>query len=252
MPICLPSFAGVVGAPSIPFNQTLSVFFDGSDDYMTTTLSTQIFSGDFTLSFWGRPVASSHAYCTVMQLGGYSGGFRLYRYPPVIAGTAGRFAWWKGAVGSGYNSIFGNFGSSAADTWFNMTIIRSGTAMTAYLNGSQVATQDNSHSAQSYTSTAWDISFTQYPYDGRIDELALWDSALSTSDISALYSSKGDARFLSPNNYWRMGDGTGDTDSGGGTPASGDTVGTIVDQGDDGNNLVGSNGNPPLFSDIVP
>jgi len=209
-----------------------SVSFDGSNDYATATLGSQVFDGDFAISFWAKPVTSSHTYCTLMQLGNYSGGFRLYRYPP-----SGNFAWWNGITGT---SVFGNFGSSSANAWMNMTIVRSGTVMTAFINGSQVATQDNTHSAQSYTSTAYDISFTQFPYEGFMDEVALWDSALTSSNVTAIYNSgvPNDLSALSPVNWWRMGDING---------ASGVT---ITDQGSGSNNATLING--PTYSTDVP
>ena len=214
------------------FENVTSISFDGSDDYATATLGSQVFDGDFAISFWAKPVTSSHSYCTLMQLGNYSGGFRLYRYPP-----SGNFAWWNGITGT---SVFGNFGSSSANAWMNMTIVRSGTVMTAFINGSQVATQDNTHSAQSYTSTAYDISFTQYPYEGFMDEVALWDSALTSSNVTAIYNSgvPNDLSALSPVNWWRMGDING---------ASGVT---ITDQGSGSNNATLTNG--PTYSTDVP
>jgi len=240
--------SGTSGGGAFP--NLLSGSFDGNNDMLDVALETAMFSGDFTLSFWAKPVTSSHTYCTLMQLGNYSGGFRLYRYPP-----SGNFAWWNGITGT---SVFGNFGSSSANAWMNMTIVRSGTVMTAFINGSQVATQDNTHSAQSYTSTAYDISFTQFPYEGFMDEVAIWDEALSEPNRTALYDSKGDARALSPEYYWRMGDGTGDTNSSGSSPASGDTVGTVVNQGTantgsgEGNAANSTAANRPLYNDTVP
>ena len=52
-----------------------------------------------------------------------------------------------------------------------------------------------------------------------------------------------------PLHWWRMGDGTGDTNSGGGTPASGDTIGTIVDQAGSNN---AANPNGATYSSTVP
>ena len=111
---------------------------------------------------------------------------------------------------------------------------------------------DTGTSSETFTSTAFKISFTTLPFNGLIDEVALWDSALSASDVTAIYNSgvPADLSSLSPVNWWRFGDGTGDTDSGGGAPANGDTIGTVVDQGSGGNNATGTNG--PLYSNSVP
>ena len=210
-----------------------SVDFDGANDYATATLGSAVFDGDFSLSFWARPDTSSDSYHTLMQLGSYSGGWRLYRYPGQTSGNM--FAWWKGQ--GGYANIFGNFGTAAADAWFNLAIVRNGSTSKAYINGSEVASATDSHS---YTSTALDITFTAYPFPGLMDEIALWDSALSASNVTAVYNSgtPTDISSLSPVNWWRM----GDNDGGSGA--------TITDQGSASNNVALKNG--PTFSTTVP
>ena len=50
-------------------------------------------------------------------------------------------------------------------------------------------------------------------FDGKIDEVAIWDKALSAGDISALYQARGTADLNDDSNsanlqgWWRMGDG---------------------------------------------
>ena len=84
------------------------------------------------------------------------------------------------------------------------------------------------------------MSFTTYPFDGLMDEVALWDSALTSSNVTAMYNSgvPNNLSSLSPVNWWRM----GDNDSGAGT--------TITDQGSGSNNATLING--PTFSSNVP
>ncbi len=127
-----------------------------------------------------------------------------------------------------------------------------------YFNGTKVVEGYYPHSANfgtdSRDTTLGDtgISGSSYPFQGQIDEFAFWSSALTASDVTAIYNSgvPADLSSLSPVGWWRMGDGTGDTDSGGGTPASGDTIGTVVDQGSGSNNATGMNG--PTYSSTVP
>jgi len=52
-------------------------------------------------------------------------------------------------------------------------------------------------------------SSSSYPFDGNIDEVAVWDSALSAAQITAIYNG-GTPQSLasySPVSWWRMGDG---------------------------------------------
>ena len=77
-------------------------------------------------------------------------------------------------------------------------------------------------------------------FNGKIDEVAFWDSSVSESDIATMYNSgvPGDLTSLSPYGWWRM----GDDDSGTGT--------TITDQGSGSNDGTLTNG--PTFSTDVP
>ena len=76
--------------------------------------------------------------------------------------------------------------------------------------------------------------------DGKIDEVGIWTSALSASDITAIYNSgvPDDISTYSPVLHYRM----GDNDAGTGT--------NITDQGSGGNN--GTLNNGPTFSSDVP
>ena len=95
------------------------------------------------------------------------------------------------------------------------------------------------------------VSGNVYYFDGLIDEVGIFQSELSGSDVSSIYNGgvPGDLTSFSPAAWYRMGDGTGDTNSGGGTPANGDTIGTVADQAGSAN-ATGQNG--PTYSNDVP
>jgi len=213
------------------FTNQYSVSFDGTNDYATATLGSQVFDGDFAISFWFN-ADTAPTYTTLIQSGSsgsYNDGFRIYRY----SNTA--LAFWKGQ--GGYSNIFGNIGTTATGSWHHIVVTRSGSTSTFYLNGNLIDTGTDS---QSYTSTAFQMSFTTYPFNGLMDEVALWDSALTSSNVTAIYNSgvPNDISSLSPANWWRMGDING---------ASGVT---ITDQGSGSNNATLTNG--PTYSTSVP
>ena len=214
------------------FSNAYSVEFDGSNDYATATLGSQVFDGDFSISFWFNADTASNLYSVLIQSGSsgsYNDGFRIYRY------SSGALAFWKGQ--GGYSNIFGDIGTTATGSWYHIAVTRSGSTFTFYLNGSSIDTGTDS---QSYTSTAFQMSFTTYPFNGLMDEVALWDSALSSANVNSIYNSgvPADISSLSPVHWWRM----GDNDGGSGT--------TITDQGSGSNNGTLTNG--PTFSSIVP
>jgi len=226
--------------PSI--TNTLAGSFDGTNDYATATLGSQVFDGDFSISAWFN-ASTSPEYLTLLQLGdqsAYTDGWRLYK-------NFSQLQFWDGV--GGYSLILQG-GTISTGSWYHLAITRSGTACTLYLNGNSI---DTGTSSEAFTSTAFKISFTNFPFNGLIDEVALWDSALSASDVAAIYNSgtPADLESLEPVNWWRLGDGTGDTDSGGGTPASGDIIGTVVDQGDPGGSDA-TVGGAPTYSSTVP
>ena len=80
-------------------------------------------------------------------------------------------------------------------------------------------------------------TYRNYYYDGAIDELAVFASELSASKVTQLTSGNGATDLNSnsfdplirPSAWWRMGDGAGDTNISGGSPANGDVVGTVQD-----------------------
>jgi hypothetical protein len=227
------TFANESGPEAI--TNDYSVEFDGANDYATATLGSQVFDGDFAISFWFN-ADTAPTYTTLIQsgsTGGYTDGFRIYRY----SSTA--LAFWKGQ--GGYLPISGNIGTTATGSWHHIVVTRSGSTSTFYLNGSSIGTGADS---QSYTSTAFQMSFNTYPFDGLMDEVALWDSALSAPNVASLRDTSGsnpvpaDISSLNPVNWWRM----GDNNSGTGT--------TITDQGSGGNDGTLTNG--PTFSSDVP
>jgi len=220
MSIVLPSLIGAnKPAGGTPFANQYSVSFDGTNDYATATLGSQVFDGDFAISFWFN-ADTAPTYTTLIQSGSsgsYNDGFRIYRY----SNTA--LAFWKGQ--GGYSNIFGNIGTTATGSWHHIVVTRSGSTSTFYLNGSSIDTGTDS---QSYTSTAFQMSFTTYPFDGLMDEVALWDSALSAPNVASLRDTSGsnpvpaDISSLNPVNWWRMGDGS---------DGSGNADGTLVNIG---------------------
>ena len=219
---------GPAFSSNVPFSTT-SAIFDGTNDYARATLGSQVFDGDYSISFWINP--DSTQFASLLQLGTsatYADGFRVYRY------SSGQ-AFWRGEGGSSY--VLAISTPTAINTWHHLAITRSGSNVTMYHNGSSIQTGTDSHA---YTSTTFNVSFTTYPFDGFQDEVALWDSALSASDVTAIYNSGTPASLASysPVNWWRM----GENDGGAGT--------TVTDQGSAGNDLTLYNG--ASFSTNVP
>lgn len=222
MPICLPSFAGTVAPASGggAFNG-FSVQLDGTDDILTLD-STESFSGEFTFSTW---INLSTLPGIQVWFGALSGGFTYMFY---LSGIV----YFRTAHGQ--LTLSQNVSWSTGD-WHHVMVTRnSSNLITMFIDGSSVKTGTNSD-----TLTLNSFGQTSYPFDGLIDEYAVWDSDQSAY-ISSIYNSgvPDDLSSYSPVGWWRMGDNDGGTGT------------TITDQGSGGNDGTLING--PTFSTDVP
>jgi|11BtaG_2_1085332.scaffolds.fasta_scaffold10392_4 hypothetical protein len=256
MSLVLPTFSGFVQPASGgggAFANTLSGSFDGTDDYLDLgTASALNPTSSLTVSAWVKTDSHTNTpgvydviYSSSKDSSGSNGGIALannqnkwkcYFY----SGTT----WY--AVESDNNVVDGQ--------WYHLASTWDGTTAKLYVNGSVQTSTASISSITYFTAVSAKVGsyFTGNYLNGLIDEVSLFDSALSASDVTAIYNSgvPPDISSLNPVGWWRVGDGTGDTDSAGGTPANGDTIGTVVDQGSGSNNATGTNG--PTYSSTVP
>lgn len=84
------------------------------------------------------------------------------------------------------------------DTWFHVAFAWDGTTMSLYVNGSL----DSSHASTSNAAdaTSYIGEYAAGPghfYNGKIDELGIWNIALSQANITALYNSGAGLSFAS-------------------------------------------------------
>ena len=249
MTFILPSIGGgIVASPTAPaglpsITNTYSVELDGTDDYIDCPTVTALNSGSaYSASLWLN--------------------YNSTNAIPISAGTGGSSRWYLHLVNS--TTITYHMGPStgtpypgpgyptwtvstlSASTWYHIAFVHDGTDVTLYLNGSSQGTKTGANTANNNfkgnfigIGRYYAIPGT-YNWDGLIDEVSLFDSALSASDISAMYNSgtPNDISSLNPVGWWRM----GDNNSGSGT--------TITDQGSGGNDGTLTNG--PTFSTNAP
>lgn len=198
---------------------------DGTDDYLNVPSHTafDFGTGEFSITFWMRLTSRT-------QYGGL-----------VTKDSANRLKFQNAdhvihlrMSNTEYTVITYNPGStntSLLDSWHHIAVIRSGTTLKGYVDnteyGSHTATQSFSLNGQQ-----WGKNFSDY-VGGQLDEIAVFDYGLSTTELSEIYNSG--ASFDIENNYsgtaplsfYRCGDDGSDTDSGGGAVNNGDTIGTI-------------------------
>ena len=236
----------ISGGGATPFTNTYSVDFDGTDDKMQAGDSTTIANASvFSISAWAR----FHVSGFIFLASGTTNQNRIYmelystKVGVVVKNGAGGAARWTTSL--------------SANTWYHIACtVDSGTSK-LFVDGVYRAT--NTSIATLSATAGDDLSIgtdngngmSAFAFDGNVDEVSLFSSALSDGgslsigdtaggDIATLYNSgvPGDISSLSPTSWWRMGDNDGGTGT------------TITDQGSEGNN--GTLVNGPTFSTTVP
>ena len=237
------------------FANEYSVDFDGTNDYCEIGSVT-----GFTLygaSLWFKPdatVSSSGDPRYLIALGDYDEGIcmggdissKLTNEIIAVLGAGGNYLW-------GYESD----SATISTAWHHLAITwNSGSSSTSsgnpgydiYLDGVNVG---NGYGQWGSSPSAFTCDFIRIGaknrssalsryFTGLIDEVAVFSSALSSSDITAIYNSgtPADLTDYSPVGWYRMGDNDGGTGT------------TITDQGSAGDDGTLING--PAFSSDVP
>jgi len=202
------------------FSNNYSLDFDGTNDYLSVPTFNLLRYVEWSVVFWVKVDAFGR------NLLGKSNNTSDYLY----INSSGLLQL--------QNTILTNNALSTG-VWTNIVLTRSSSNnIICYINGSVKVT----------TTFSSDLSFDQIGvystgslhFDGLMDEAAIFNSALSNSDVSAIYNSgiPSDISSLSPVHWWRMGDNDGGTGT------------TITDQGSGGNDATLTNG--PTFSTDTP
>lgn len=196
------------------FNNNYSVDLDGTNDIVTCGNIASINSAsNVSISCWVKADTFPNATFNSLWGGGNTGGNATGRF--WLTANSGRF--------NIYNGVSPNFSFSttvSTGTWYNVVAVVSGSSnFTLYVNGSQVgSTVTTFTSLTSVSGNNFQIggnpTYSPYFWDGLIDEFAVFPSALTLSDVSAIYNSgtPDDLSTYSPTVWLRMGDddaGTG-------------------------------------------
>jgi len=211
---------------------TYSVDFDGTNDLVVTEFRPDFIHTNATLSYWCNMDNFSGS-----QTMGIHGSKRFY------CGFNGSTAML--GVQNQYKYSVDISAHIATGTWMNIALVAEGGTATYYVNGVSRDTLSYTQSSGSNPDSdfyigAYNNSGPDSFMEGLIDEVAVFDSALSASQIASIYNG-GKPQSLASYNpvaWWRMGDNDGGTGS------------TITDQGSGGNNGTLTNG--PSFSTTIP
>lgn len=241
------------------FTNTYSLSFDGTNDYGQSSYVASSSATALSYSFWMKSsnTTSAMTFGVSDATTGTTKSFRLLGHPTsknfflIISDGTGNYV-----NTSLPSSITGTY-NVRDDLWHHMVLTVNGTSFKAYIDGGDASinasnTSNNEGTAFTATSTksysggsdnyvvGRNGSNNGYYFDGLLDEVAIFEKELSSSEVRAIYNGgvPDDLSSYSPNIWWRM----GDNDGGSGT--------TITDQGSESQNLTLKNG--PTFSTTVP
>jgi hypothetical protein len=242
-----------------PYSNQYSIAFDGTNDYVNAgSVDSALSSTAFTCSVWFKLDTSLANFQSVLsQDTGWSGDnsnttrgfFFLFDNRSSVSN---RMTF--NLYGSGvrrYKDLRYNNLDTADTNWHHFVMVSNvaSDSYQAYLDGSAITPSYDQNGSNGAPSSLYQNNLDLYigarqagsrNFKGNLDEVALFNSLLSSSDVTAIYNSgvPTDLTSYSPVAWWRM----GDDDSGTGT--------TVTDQGSGGNDATLTNG--PAFSTTVP
>jgi hypothetical protein len=154
-----------------------SALFDGTDDYLRV-LPNETFTGDFTMEMWIRPAVVDRQYQTLVQVG---------------TEAPGRYVWHQyydglfvNLYGVGTYDITTSGLNLTANTWAHVAVVRSGSTVTIYANGTSRGT--NSAGVTTYGNTGgYYIAASDtaaQDYYGHMDEIRISNIARYTGTFT--------------------------------------------------------------------
>ena len=203
-------------------SNTYSMNFDGTDDYLIgspVTASAQ----QGTISAWIKTSASGSSQ-TILNTSDATVDDKWLNLR--VDGSTGhlRFV----ANNGGTNSITTGSTDINTGSWVHVAVTCNSSAYSLYVNGSaETLTNSNNDGTWFGDFSLTNLSIgrqiratvSALPFNGNIDEVAVWDSALSAAQITNIYkgesnggsggtnSTPGNLLSFSPKAWWRMGDG---------------------------------------------
>ncbi|MBI2404682.1 hypothetical protein HYV22_00705, partial [Candidatus Gottesmanbacteria bacterium] len=193
--------AGATGGKAYPTGGKFGNggFFDGVDDYVDVPGGTSItFGGDMTVSAWMKTSSSAERPILSNRTSGGTGSGRFYF--GINGGKA--FLYHNSASPPNVSAVT----SINNNAWHLLTYVRSGTTTNIYVDGvlDKTTTQTNYVNGAKAIRIGHDVDNVTEYFPGSIDDVRIYNRALSPSEVSQLYN------FApGPVGYWKMDEGSG-------------------------------------------
>jgi MSHA biogenesis protein MshQ len=229
----------------VPYQNRWGASFDGSNDTLSVSDSSLDLKTDFSISCWfnrGSGVANWDALVSWGEAS--SGKYRAFGFNNSDNLTFN-------AYGMGYTYAGQTLSNS---TWYHGVITLSGTGSSAvakvYVNGVLDSTATGFGLVDYSTYGGHLFGASTYGgaerFEGEMDDLAIFNTVLDQTAVTALYNSGVPAKVTGAAGYWRMGDDSSDS------ATSGGSIATITDSSGNGNDATQATASSqPTFSDLT-
>lgn len=174
-----------------------SIVFDGANDFALVTNPSTLRNQDFTVSIWINPATQNQTIVSIIDFDHSGSPLQGWVLQSEDATTNRNYylAWYDGSAfqptgGGGFGAGKGIQLTSAV--WQNITYTKSGTSLLGYKNGSQTYTGTASNANVNYTSSKnmriGDCVAFARPYKGNISQVAMYNRAISASEVTQNYN----------------------------------------------------------------
>ena len=197
------------------FSNTKSLDFDGTDDYVDCGSYSLLNSGtSVTASVWFKSSVYTD-YGRLLMAGKH---VEIYQSAAAYTVTQGRFYYrLRGASGIPFATLGGASATGVGDLcdgdWHHLCIVWDNSTTTAIIYEDGVPVITDTSVTGTLNSATWPLyigaeTSTTYPIQGNVDEVAIWDTALSPTDVATVYGggTPDDLTSLSPITWYRMGE----------------------------------------------
>lgn len=147
---------------------------------ITTAITSALLN--FSVSLWFNPGATVYAARLVDK--SFSGGFWIGR-DATVGGTAPER--WGGGI-LNVSPPYGIYVNALNGVWNHMVFQREGTAHRIYINGALGASATVSGAPTDATAIMLGNAAGGFPYAGLLDEVGIWNRAISAAEIAQLYN----------------------------------------------------------------
>jgi len=170
--------------PATP--QALGYLFDGVDDYVDAGIDASLgFSNNFTAIVWSNETNVDDNYRMIIDKTDFSAGFKgwnIFRMKTSLGGKM-RFE-----ILTGVDTTVQIFSNSAMTTgWHQIVVTMSSGELKMYVDD-VLQTDQKSGTMTSANTTHLLISTSSYPFQGSIDEVRIYNRALSAGEITKLFN----------------------------------------------------------------